>query len=261
MEDMLPLSIIPEVGRPRVSLVQLATEELRRLLGRPPFGPGAQLPNEPELAEKMRVSRATLRSALNNLEAAGVILRRPGVGNFVSHLPVLQNNLNVNAGVADLIRDMGMTPGLAQLHLRVGPADASVGGYLALGSGAPVVSLERVRTADGKPVVYSLDYFAAAFLGGGPASLSPAACAEWLQAGASLYRIFEERLGRRIAGGVARLKPVVADAEMARRLDLAAGAPLLRIEQVDHDWEQKPLIFSIEHHVPELCTFTIHRSR
>jgi GntR family transcriptional regulator len=256
-----PLSVIPEIGRPRISLVQLATAELRRLLGRPPFGPGAQLPNEPELAEKMRVSRATLRSALNNLEAEGVILRRPGVGNFVSRLPVLQNNLNVNSGVADLIRAMGMTPGLAQLDLRIEPAEASVSSPLALAGGAAVVALERVRTADGKPVVYSLDYFSAAFLEQGAASLSPADCAGKLQAGQSLYRIFEERLGRRITGGVARLRPIIAGNHLARRLAVSPDAPLLCIEQLDHDWQQKPLLFSIEYHVSELCTFTIHRSR
>ena len=47
------------------------------------FAPGERLPAERELAELLRVSRPTLRDALNRLEARGYVDRRTGSGNYV----------------------------------------------------------------------------------------------------------------------------------------------------------------------------------
>jgi len=257
-------SSIPAVGRPKISLTQIATQELRRLLGQPPFSPGAQLPGEPDLAEAMGVSRATLRTALKNLEAEGIVYRRPGVGTFVSRLPVLQNNLNVNSSVADTIRSMGLTPGMAHLNVCIEEANDLTREQLALETGAQVVVVERVRTADGTPVVYSLDYFDERLLEQAVllnTSLNLERFASLLQLEESLYQLFEKELGLRVAGGVARITPVLADEGLSQQLQIAGGTPLLYLEQVDYDWEQRPLLLSLEYHVPDLCTFTIHRSR
>ena len=47
------------------------------------FAPGERLPAERELAERLHVSRPTLRDALNRLEARGFLDRRTGSGNYV----------------------------------------------------------------------------------------------------------------------------------------------------------------------------------
>src|SRR4051812_19826426 len=44
------------------------------------YAPGGRLPPERELAERLNVSRSTLRLALHDLERAGVVVRRPGRG-------------------------------------------------------------------------------------------------------------------------------------------------------------------------------------
>ena len=48
--------------------------------------PGDQRPAERELAETMEVSRPTLREALADLEARGLIVTRPGGGTFVAEV-------------------------------------------------------------------------------------------------------------------------------------------------------------------------------
>lgn len=48
------------------------------------LSPGTRLPAERELAESLGVSRATLRDAVNRLEARGYIERRSKSGNYVS---------------------------------------------------------------------------------------------------------------------------------------------------------------------------------
>ena len=46
--------------------------------------PGDRLPPERELAERLRVSRSSLREAIRALELRGLVVSRPGAGTFVS---------------------------------------------------------------------------------------------------------------------------------------------------------------------------------
>ena len=47
--------------------------------------PGDRLPSERELAERLSVSRTTIREALRSLAAVGMISIRQGDGSFVEH--------------------------------------------------------------------------------------------------------------------------------------------------------------------------------
>ena len=46
--------------------------------------PGGQLKSEPQLAQELGVSRATLREAMRTFETQGLLRRRQGVGTFVT---------------------------------------------------------------------------------------------------------------------------------------------------------------------------------
>src|SRR5436309_15991956 len=46
--------------------------------------PGDQLPPERELAERMQVSRATIREALRIMQLQSLIVSRPGSGTFIA---------------------------------------------------------------------------------------------------------------------------------------------------------------------------------
>ena len=51
--------------------------------------PGSQLPPENDLAAEFNVSRATVRTAVSKLAARGLVVRRQGIGTFVSRLSSL----------------------------------------------------------------------------------------------------------------------------------------------------------------------------
>src|ERR687895_466439 len=105
--------------RPRAAAVR---HELALGIGQGRWRAGDRLPAEPELAASLGVSRATLRDALRSLEEDGFVTRVRGAGTFVTHRPRLRNNLDMNFGVTDLIRSMGMRPGTRHLGTARGSA-------------------------------------------------------------------------------------------------------------------------------------------
>jgi DNA-binding FadR family transcriptional regulator len=67
-----------------VSLKEQATHELKRLIDEGLLRPGDRLPSERELSDQLRVSRGTVREAVQFLRALGLVEIRHGAGIFVS---------------------------------------------------------------------------------------------------------------------------------------------------------------------------------
>lgn len=212
--------------------------------------PGAKLPPEPELAEEMGVSRATLREALRSLEEDGFVTRTSGAGTFATHRPRLRNNLDVNFGVTEAIRAAGMRPGTTRTTVHTVDASDDEAAALDLLPGDPLVVLERIRTADGRPVVFSRDLIGASRLS--------AADLSTMSVDGSLYEVLEQR-GHPVAHGVVTVAPERADRTIARRLGVKTGALLLFLHQIDYGVDGEPLLLSQEYHVADVFEFTVVR--
>src|SRR4029450_4969301 len=194
-------------ARPRLRSVSVQ-DELKQRIDRGDLPAGTRLPSEPELAAELQVSRATLREALRAMELEGLLRRRQGSGTFVAEHPRMANSLDVNFGVTDAIRAAGMTAGMAAGRHWVGPAPAAAPTLFELEPGQAVLVVERVRTAEGKPVVLSRDLFPSRLVEG-----HPEAVAGMLDR--SIYDVLERDLGIVIHHGVARFRPVRADQVVA----------------------------------------------
>ncbi len=73
--------------------VQLLNE-LRHLILSGKAEPGSRLPSESEFQRELGISRSTIRQALNNAEAEGLIERVPGKGSFVRLTPIDKGRKN-----------------------------------------------------------------------------------------------------------------------------------------------------------------------
>jgi len=62
-------------------------DQLSHLILSGAWPPGRRLPSESELQRKLKISRSTVRQALSNAEAQGLIERVPGRGTFVTRSP------------------------------------------------------------------------------------------------------------------------------------------------------------------------------
>ena len=235
----------------RKTLTDVAQQELRRAITGGTFRPGSQLPTEAELCEILGVSRTVVREALRVLEDDGLVARRHGVGTFVRNNPILKN-LNFNFGITEMIESAGLKPGTSHLAIQKETADEEKAEQLHIPLGTPLITIERVRTADGRPVVYSLDTFTESLIQ--RADFDPQ-----LLRTESIYNILQTSLGQVIEYGIARLFPVAAPHDVAEQLQLPPNALTLYIVQTDYSAGDEPLVYSCEYHLPDAFDFVVWR--
>jgi GntR family transcriptional regulator len=145
-----------------------------------------------------------------------------------------------------------MTAGIAHRRHWVEPASPGEAALLELEPGQDVLVVERVRTAEGKPVVLSRDLFPSRLVAGHPQAVE--AMLE-----RSIYDVLERDLGIVIHHGVARFRPVRADHSVAGRLGVPRGELLLYLWQVDYAQDGTPVISSHEFHLADAFDFTVVR--
>lgn len=235
----------------RKTLTEIAEQSLRQAIAQGTFRPGSQLPTEAELCQMLGVSRTVIREALRVLEEDGLVARRHGVGTFVRDHPILKN-LNFNFGITEMIESAGLTPGTSYLAIRSETADAEKVEQLRVPEGTPLITVERVRTADGRPVVYSLDTLPESLIQS--AEFDP----ELLRT-QSIYSMLQSTMGKAIEYGIARLLPVTAPDFVAEKLELPPQSLTLYIVQTDYSPDDEPLVYSQEYHLPDAFDFIIWR--
>jgi len=234
-----------------MTLADATSEALQHAILAGKFPAGSQLPPEFDLMVQLGVSRTTLREALKRLEEQGLIVRRRGRGTYVRERSIVKD-LSLNFGISEMITQAGFKPGVRSAALRREPAAAEVALALAIEEGQPLIAIERVRTADERPVVWTRDMLPAA-------RLEPRGLTTDDLSARSLYETLVEIFHIRVARGVAQLTPVTASAELAARLDIRRGTPLQRMSQTDFDDGDRPVLYSVEYHLPDAFVFLVNR--
>lgn len=233
------------------TLTEVTQQELRQAITNGTYRLGSQLPTEAELCEMLGVSRTVVREALRVLEDDGLVVRRHGVGTFVRNRPILKN-LNFNFGITEMIESAGSKAGTSHLAIKKETADQEKAEQLRVPEGTPLITVERVRTADGRPVVYSLDTLTESFIQ--HTGIDPQALLT-----ESIYNILQASSGNVIEYGVARLLPITAPSYVTEKLQLPPNAITLYILQTDYNSMDEPLVYSCEYHLPDAFDFLVWR--
>jgi GntR family transcriptional regulator len=126
------------------------SQHLERAIESGALPPGTLFDNEIQLAERLGVSRPTMRRAMEQLVGQGLIVRRRGIGTRVIQ-PKVRRPLELTSLYDDLAGS-GQEPTTTVLSFETREADADVAGKLALAEGDPVVQIERLRAARGIPI-------------------------------------------------------------------------------------------------------------
>ena len=183
------------------------------------LAPGDKLPPEVEIATSLGVSRMTLRQALGAVEAKGLIDRRRGRfgGSFVA-APRFELDHASLPGFTEQMLRIDVEPGAEVLKAITRRPDTAVSKALGLRRGDPVHEIQRVRTANGEPIVLEETYL--------PAQMFPGLLSNDLHG--SLYAVMRD-YGSAPSTADERIEAVQATVEQSEILGVAPASPLLLI--------------------------------
>ncbi len=186
------------------------------------FEPGDQLPSQRELCKRHGMSHMTVRRAINELIAEGVIQSIYGKGLYVAQrkLPVQANSL---VGFYEHIQRLGKTPSSRVLEAKIVGASSIVAHKLKVEISEPLVYLRRLRLVDGRPVSIATNYL--------PHALCPRILDLDL-ANHSLYGLLRDYFGLKLTASTAIIGAVLADREQAQMLEITLPAALVTEEQI-----------------------------
>lgn len=195
--------------------------------------PGAQFPTERDLAERYGCSLITIRRALGELVREQRLERTRGRGTFVLH-PRIDRDIEGHLSFTEEMQLRGLDPATRLIAARPESAGVAVAAALNLELGSPILYLERLRLADGEPLLLEQVHL--------PAERFPGLLASDLERG-SLYDLLKDRYGTRVAKARELLEPILLPAREARLLGRKRGAPALLIEGIAATAEGTPVEF------------------
>ncbi|MGW4538541.1 GntR family transcriptional regulator [Streptomyces chartreusis] len=188
------------------------------------LNPGDAIPSERSLCATLHVSRPTLRAAVDELVAAGLLVREHGRGMFVAPEKITQELVSDHQAMVVPRASGAWTSRL--LEFTTIAAGARVGRKLHLSPAADIVYVARLRLVDGVPMAIEHLHI--------PASLVPALTAQELEAG-DLYEHLHDRHGVQVSEAVQTIEPTVVSQAEAKILDVPHLSPALLFERLTTD--------------------------
>ena len=192
------------------------TEALRASVRQGLLRPGAAIPGERALAERLDISRTTVRRAIKTLVDERLLVQRPGTRTSVAQR--VEKPVSLFAGFSQDMRARGLRPGSIWLGRETGPALPAEAFELSLSPGAPVCRLRRLRTADDLVMALEVSTVPVRFLP------DPSLIED------SLYAALEKR-GTVPVRALQRMRATVAGHAAADQLGVQPGAPLFDMER------------------------------
>lgn len=208
--------------------------DLRAALEAGEWAPGDRLPPERELARRYGCSLITVRRAMSELVREQRLERTRGRGTFVLH-PRVELDFGGNRSFTSEMQSRGLDPETRLVAARPESAGESVAAALELDLGSPTLYLERLRLADGEPLLLEQVHL--------PAERFPGLLASDLERN-SLYDLLTERYGTRIVRAREAIEPVLLKRREAELLDQAVGRPALLVEGIAYGADRVPVEFA-----------------
>lgn len=188
--------------------------------------PGELLPSEHEFCDHYGISRTTVRQTFRELEEHGLIVRRRGLGTYISE-PKVSRQLGNLYSFSEDMRMLNLLPSNRILSYRILLHDECSGGMCQIQS-ERLIEVVRLRLANKKPMLIEKTYL--------PVDLCPDLSWERLE-NCSLYAILTERYGLTPYRAVETYEATVLTKEESQHLESSAGEPAFLIRR--STWDEK----------------------
>ena len=196
------------------------------------YKPYERLASESELMKLFGVSRITVRQALRDLHAEGLIFSVQGKGSFVSKPKAVQDVQHLQ-GFGEAMDSQGYETSTKVLGIQQRRPPQAVADALRLTRADAVVLVERIRYLNRQPVSVDQSWF-------------PLAVGERLfgrDLARDIFPMMENELGLTLDHADLRIEAIAADDKFAELLKVESGSPILRINRLVVTEDGSPVDF------------------
>lgn len=204
-------------------------EAIRTKIQSGELSPGAPIPTELELQRIFNVSRQTVRQAVEALVTEGYLVRSRGKGTFVLQRR-LEEPLPKLVSFTQEMRSRGAEPSTRSASASWVEPGRAVREALQVEAGERVLKIERVRCADGAPIVVLISYL--------PRWVGLTGQEEFT---GSLYELLQYRLGFKFAKAFQYIEAERSTPALARALEVSPRSPVLVLRRTLFAEDGRPI--------------------
>ncbi|MBC7334586.1 MAG: GntR family transcriptional regulator [Actinobacteria bacterium] len=207
---------------------------------------GNLIPSESEFCNLYKVSRATVRQALQDLVNEGLLYRLRGKGTFVAHSK-LDNLLKDTYSFTTNMLRHGLKPSSLVLKQElINPSDKVIE-ELKLSHGDKVVFLERVRKCDSITLMLDRVYV--------PYKLCPGL--ESVDLSGSLYEVLTQKYKYNLAKAREFIELGRADKYVAKWIEVEVGEAIILKQRLTYLEDETPIEYSYQFIRGDRCRFVV----
>jgi DNA-binding GntR family transcriptional regulator len=245
VEQILPIGVFIDLDRSGpIPLYYQIAQRIEKAILNGNLQAGARLENEVSLAERLGLSRPTVRRAIQDLVDKGLLVRRRGIGTQVVHGQVTRG-VELTSLYEDLSRS-GQKPSTKILEYKTVKADSKVAEKLGIEIGSDVLYLRRLRFADNVAVSIMENWLPNEFLDITEVELNQHGLYQILRSRGVTIRVAKQRIGARKAS-----QRESADLEIEKQ------ASLLSMDRTAYDNSGRAVEFGHHCYRPDLYSFEV----
>lgn len=238
----MKMQLDPNSSKP---LHQQAEDLLRTMIQQEEYRKGKLMPNEVELSKELNISRNTLRQAINRLVFEGLLVRKKGYGTTVAPQNVMSNARNWMSFSQEM-NTQGMVVQNFELHISRKTAPDEALEFFDTSKEVKLLCLERLRGQPNLPFVYFVSYFNPAIPMTGEEDMT-----------LPLYQNLNKNYGVVVKTSREMIYARAANAELAEKLDIDAGEPILIRKRFVLDVNDRPVEYNIGYYRADSFTYSI----
>ncbi len=232
-----------------VPLYKQIEDYIRELINSGEYDDGKLLPKETELAKKFGVSRNTVRQGMSKLVMEGLLVRKKGVGTTVAP-QTITTQLDEWHSFSQEMNQRGVSLKNYVVEVKEDEVDEKISQIFNIEEGRNVIRLERLRGDEEEPFVYFISWFHPRIGLTGDEDFSR-----------PLYTILEDDFSVYPSRSSEKLKAINADKEIAERLSIENGVPILFRERKVYDVGDRIIEYNIGFYRGDKFTYSIDIKR
>ncbi len=225
-----------------------AEKLLRKIIELPEHQQGKLLPNEVQMASSLGISRNTLRQAINKLVFEGLLIRKKGVGTIVTK-PVDSKSNNWKSFSQEM-KTKGINIVNYDIEFKWLVPEIEILQFFGLKAGSKVLKMERLRGEDSGPFVFFISYFHPRIGLTGQEDFNR-----------PLYDIMEEDYSVTVKLSQEEITATAANKEMADKLEMNLGEPILKRKRFVFDPGRRPIEFNIGYYRADSFVYTLESEK